>query len=455
MRPDDLHSFITLLDQADELVRIEVLVDPYLEIATIIDRVSKGAGRGRALLFEHVKGSEMPLAANLYGSLQRVAWAIGTTDLDGRVEKLAADMHATGETVAVSALRHLMKSPTWRPKAGDGDCFTVDITDQGLTALPVLQNWPGDGGRYITLGQVITRAPEGGLQNCGMYRVKVIDRRHAAIHWRPTSDGARHLAEWHAQKVPMPVAIALGGPPVLTWVAGLPLPEGVSEVFFAGYLTGEPLTLTSCGASDLWIPATAEIVIEGEIHPGEQHPEGPFGNHTGCYAPPTSAAVIRITRISCRDHAIYPCTLVGPPPMEDLSLAEAAARLLLPMLQYDHPWVSDVYLPREGIFHRGAIVAIAPAKQLPVEDITRALWDSILLKDARLLILLDAGEDLRDPAQVYWRVINGPAWDTRVVVDAQRLVIDARRSADGVWVHPDRATLQHVLKRWHEYGFED
>lgn len=455
MRPDDLHSFITLLEQADELVRVEAQVDPHLEIATIVNRVSKGAARNRALLFEHVKGSDLPLVANLFGSLQRVAWAIGSTDLRGRAEQLAADLRATMEPDSRQALQRLMKVPKWRPEATEAKCFANDITRQGLTALPALQNWPRDGGRYITLGQVFTRSPEGGPQNCGMYRLQVIDRSRAAIHWQPTAGGARHLQAWQNLDQPMPVAVALGGPPVLTWAAGLPLPEGVYEVFFAGYLTGKPLALATCDASDLWVPASSEIIIEGEILPGEQHREGPFGNHTGRYVPAAPAPLLRVQRISCRDQAIYPCTLVGPPPMEDLHLAEAAAHLMLPLLQFDHPWVKDVHLPLEGIFHRGAFVTIDADSEQSLEELSAALWDSILLKNARLLVLLDEGEPLRDPAHVYWRLINTPDWSARLRVDAKRLVVDARGPTDRLAVEPDPATLQQVLQRWQEFGLGD
>ena len=185
--PDDLHSFIALLEEADELVRVAALVDPHLEIATIVDRGSKGAGLGRALLFEQVRGSALPVAANLFGTLQRVAWALGTTDLKGRAETFARGLAATGEAEATQALQQLLAQPQFRPTIGSAECVSHEITTQGLTALPALHSWPGDGGRYLTLGQVFSGPPGGGLQNCGMYRVQLLDRDRAAIHWRSGS----------------------------------------------------------------------------------------------------------------------------------------------------------------------------------------------------------------------------------------------------------------------------
>ena len=447
MRPDDLKCFITLLEEADELVRVSALVDPHLEISTIINRVSKGAARCRALFFEQVKGSEIPLVANLFGSLQRVGWALGTTDLKALVKQFASDLTETGETDACSALAKLVAKPLWLPEPAEAQWLDQDVSAQGLTSLPVLHSWPGDGGRYITLGQVYTLHPEHGPQNCGMYRVQVMNAQKALIHWRPESGGAMHMQAWHALGKAMPIAIALGGPPVMTWAAGLPLPAGISEADLAGYLTGSPLGFAACQTSDLCVPATAEVVIEGTISPGETRLEGPFGNHTGRYVPPAEAPVIEVLRIFCQEQPVYPCTVVGPPPMEDLFLAKATERLLLPMLQHDYPWVQDVHMPLEGIFHRAAVVSVETSTERSIQDIAQSLWSSILLKDARLLVLVSAGDKLDDPAHVYWRVVNAADWSNHVMHDDSRLVIDARSQAGAAEVKADPAVLHRVLQR--------
>ncbi|MBW2476858.1 MAG: UbiD family decarboxylase [Deltaproteobacteria bacterium] len=452
MRPDNLKSFITLLEEADELVRVSTLVDPYLEISTIINRVSKGAARCRALFFEQVKGSEIPLVANLFGSLTRVGWALGTTDLKALVKQFSRDLAETGDEDAHAALAKLVAKPLWLPEPAEAHWLDQDLSAQGLTSLPVLQSWPGDGGRYITLGQVFTLHPEHGPQNCGMYRVQVINPENALIHWRPESGGAMHMQAWHARGKAMPVAIALGGPPVMTWAAGLPLPAGISEADLAGYITGSPLGFAACQTSDLCVPATAEVVIEGTIPPGQTRLEGPFGNHTGRYAPPTEAPVINVLQIYCQEHAVYPCTVVGPPPMEDLFLAKATERLMLPMLQHDYPWVQDVHMPLEGIFHRAAVVSVESSTAGSVRDIAESLWSSILLKNARLLVLVSAGEKLDDPSHVYWRLVNAADWSKHVLLDGSKLVIDARSQPGAAEVKADPAVLHRVLQRWQDYG---
>jgi len=454
MRPDDLHSFISLLEQADELVRVPALVDPHLELAAVIDRVCKGAARRRALLFEQVKGSELPVAANLFGTPQRVAWALGTTDLTGLAERLAGDLAATGAGDAAGALARLLGDPAWQPELHPSAAWLEhDGTARGFEQLPALQAWPGDGGRYLTLGQVFTKHPETDELNCGMYRVQLLDRTTAALNCRPGSDAEAHLAAWHARGQAAPVAIALGGPPALTWAAGVPLPPGAAEAALVGYLTGRPLAVTRVPASDLFVPTSAEVVILGEVRPGETAAEGPFGNHTGRYVPAAHVPRLRLSRIYRRARAICPYTLVGPPPMEDLALAAVTAQLLLPLLQYDHPWVEDVHLPREGIFHRAGLVAVRD-RERPLAELAPLLWRSRLLRDARLLVLLDAAVDLRQPAEVYWRAVNCPDWSRHLLVDGGRLVIDARRPKGSRAVAPDPAVLERVLSRWHEFNLD-
>ncbi|MDT8440618.1 MAG: UbiD family decarboxylase [Desulfuromonadales bacterium] len=453
VRPDDLHSFITLLDQADQLARVTAEVDPYLEAAAIIDRVSKGAAEGRALLFSAIRGAELPVAANLLGSRQRVAWALGTTDLHSLAEKITNDLSPLKNMNGDQALIRLCGVENWQSVDGRHEC-TVDLTAGGLSRLPLLQFWPQDGGRYITLGQVLT-ADRAGRQNCGIYRLQQLDAHRLAVQLRPGAGAARHLRAWHAGGKPLPVAITLGGPPALTWAASLPLPAMIDEAHFVGYLTGRPLTMAACRHNDLKVPATAEILIAGEIRPGEVALEGPFGNHTGGYGAATPQPVIRVSGIYARANAIYPTTLVGPPPMENANMAEAACQLLLPLLQHDLPWVRALSMPSPGIQHRGTLLAVDRACDLPLTEIGRHLAQSRLLRNARLLVLFDADSRLDDPAELYWRIINTPDWRARCRVSSGRLLLDARRPGNWLAVVPDRDVRKKVLKRWSEYGLQE
>ena len=452
MRPNDLHSFIALLEQADQLRVIKVQVDGNLEVATIIDRVSKGACQGRGLLFENVKSSTLPVAANLFGSSQRMAWALGTTELRELAEKIAEDVSGYGPMSADQIIAELCAQKRYQPKVTASEPL-LDETNNGLEGLPALKFWPDDGGRYITLGQVVTASPEG-QGNCGMYRMQVLDKHRIALHCRPGSGAAAHLTQWGQINMSMPVAIAMGGPPVLTWAAGLSLPQEVEEAAFAGYLTGHPLALSSCQHSDLRVPTTAEILIEGEVQVGETALEGPFGNHTGSYKEKTMVPVVHVQRIARRTNAIYPTTLVGPPPMEDLHMAEAALQILFPLLKHDYPWITKVTMPREGIFHRGTILGIDRNANISLADVMAARQSSRLLRGARLMVLYDEDTELHNPAELYWRLINVADWQGTVVVDSGCLFIDARRSQGWTDLKADRTCHAQVLRRWHDYGLD-
>jgi 4-hydroxy-3-polyprenylbenzoate decarboxylase len=283
-----------------------------------------------------------------------------------------------------------------------------------------------------------------------MYRIQILAKHTALIRCHPGSGGGSHMAAWHARGKAMPVAIVLGGPPVLTWCAGISLPESVSEIEFAGYLTGQSISMTKCQGSDLCVPSNAEIVIEGHILPGEEQLEGPFGNHTGYYVPASPAPVVRVKSVYMREGAVYPCTVVGPPPMENMYLAQAAERLLLPLLQHDYPWIVDIHMPLAGIYHRAAMVAV-DAANMPVEEISKALWQSMLLRNSRLIVLLDKDCDLHQRSNVYWRVINADSWTKSVWMDGDKIVVDARRSPQKPVVRPDRNTQNKVMKRWQEF----
>ncbi len=455
MHPESLQDFIALLERSGQLRRVGVPVDPELEVAAIISRVSKGAGNNRALLFEDVTGADMPLAANLFGSGDRLALALGVDSVAQLADRLRHDLAKSGQPSSAEALLYISRRPQWCPVYPDAPpCFAVDLTNRGLSALPALRAWPQDGGRYLTLGQVFTSDPDTGAINCGMYRLQVVDRTTALLRCHPGSGGGAHLAAWHERGKAAPVAIALGGPAVMTWVAGMPLPDTVDEVDFAGYLMGRQIGMARCRCSDLHVPANAEIVIEGCIPPGETRPEGPFGNHTGYYQPATPAPVMHVERLWTRVNPVCPGTVVGPPPMENVHLAAAASELLLPLLQYDHSWVSAVHLPHEGIYHRAAQVALEPDCNLSRQEICEALRSSVVLKQSRLLVLLDRGAPLGDFGKVYWRVVNALSRTNVCQPGEQGLVVDARAAAGMSRVTADPGVTERIDRRWSAYGLD-
>jgi 4-hydroxy-3-polyprenylbenzoate decarboxylase len=451
----DLTSFVHLLEQADQLARVAVEVDPHLELAAIVDRVSKGAGLQRALLFERVRGSRLPVAANLFGTLERVVWALGTTDLAGLVARLEQAVSVSGAGSAAAALQRVAAVPQWQPVTVSAPPWReVDCSAEGLGLLPPIFAWPGDGGAYLTLAQVYTRHPEGGAINCGMYRIQCQGTHHATIRCRAGSGAARHLAAWHRRGQGMPVAVALGGPPALTWAAGAPLPDGVEEAAFCGFLTGQRMAMSACLTSDLQVPAGAEVVIEGVVEPGAVAAEGPFGNHTGSYDHDPEAPLLRVLTVHARHAPLCPWTLVGPPPMENLQLARVTEQLFLPLVRYDLPTVRQLHMPGEGIMHRAALVTVDPGEARPLEELAGLLWQTPLLQGARLLVVGLADHDPHDAAAVFWRTLNRVDWGRDLLVQDGRLAVDARRLPPGAAVRSDPTIVAAVLARWRDYRID-
>jgi 4-hydroxy-3-polyprenylbenzoate decarboxylase len=457
--PRDLRELLAALERAGELQRVAATADPQLEIAAIVDRVCKGPGGGPALYFERPADYAAPVLANLFGSPRRLARALGVAGLDDLGTRLGAALAAAGAGEpsgdGFQRLARLLAAPRWQPRLlPDGPCREVRGDAALLRAIPALHAWPGDGGRYLTLPLVFTSHPDSGEVNCGMYRLQFYADDTLGLHLAPGADAARHLAAWAQRNEAMPVAVALGGPPALLFAAGLPLPPGVAETALAGWLQGAALEMVACAGSGLAVPALAEYVIEGEIRPGESRPEGPFGNHSGRYVLAAPAPLLRVRRIGRRRRPLYPCTVVGPPPMEDCWLAKAAERLLLPLLQTDIPEVVDWNLPLATIFHSAALVAARVPEGGGAALLAR-LRRHPLLARARLLVLFDAHVDVQDAAGCYWRAVNGADPGRDLHIAESRLAIDATGSDPAQEVGADAATGKRLDARWAELGLDD
>ncbi len=448
MSIEDLRGFVSLLEESGELCRVAVQVDPVLEIAAITDRVCKAPGGGKALFFEQVKGHSFPVLTNLFGSYRRVAWALWNDNLQTLAARLEREIAQAGPGGAEERLRRLVEAPGFLPKlVTQPPCQEVACRQQAdLGMIPALQSWPDDGGRFLTLPLVFTRNPATGRSNCGMYRVQIFDGQSAALHWRKGSDAGRHHAAWQARGKRMPVAIALGGDPALIYAAGAPLPPGVDEAAFAGYLRQRRVSMAKCLTCDLHVPAAAEFVIEGYVEPQEERLEGPFGNHTGYYAEAAPCPVFHVTAITHRRDPLYPCTLVGPPPMEDCYLAKATERLFLPLLRHDHPGLVDMNLPMEGIFHGCAL--------LGGRRLIRGLWTKGVLKNSRLLVACDEQVDVQNCSEAFWRAINSVDPQRDVLIEGGRLGIDATGKAGRPQVVEDDLVTRLVQQRWGEYGIK-
>jgi 4-hydroxy-3-polyprenylbenzoate decarboxylase len=411
MTYDGTADFVADLERRGELVRVRRHVEPVLEVAAIADRVMKAGGP--ALLFERVGPSRFPLLINAYGSRKRMSMALGVADLEEHARAIEGLVHARpGFTAAgiASALLAIPDLVSLAPrKSAKAACQEVVQTgdEVDLDALPILTSWPDDGGPFITLPNVVTRDPDTGARNVGMYRMQRIDRRTTAMHWQVHKTGARHFRR--AKELGLrrlDVAVALGGDPALTYAATAPLPDGIDEWTFAGYLRKSAVKTVRCKTIELEVPADADFVLEGYVDPSEPlFDEGPFGDHTGYYTPVDRFPRFHVTALTRRRDAVYPCTIVGPPPMEDAWLGKATERLFLPLLRTMFPEVVDMNLPVHGAFHNLVLVSIKKQYPMHAARLAHGLWGSGQMSFSKVICVVDDDVDVQNEAEVAWRLL--------------------------------------------------
>ena len=479
----DLREFIAFLEERGELRRITVPVSPELEITELADRTVKSGGP--ALLFENVRGHDMPVVMNLYGTHQRMAWALGVEHIDeltAKVRKLLGMLQGPppGVLDKVRTLGDLVGLARTQPKrVSRAPCQEVVVTgdDVDVNALPALKCWPLDAGRFITLPLVISRDPETGRRNVGTYRMQIYDGRTTGMHWQTHKVGAHHyrVSEERRQDR-LDVAVALGADPTTIWTGSLPVPPDLDEIAVSGVIRDQAVEMVRCKTVDLDVPAHAEIVLEGYVVPGELRSEGPFGDHTGYYSPAEDYPVFHVTAITRRRDAIYPTTIVGRPRTEDYFMGHASARIMLPALQLALPEVVDINMPPEGIFHNLLLVSIKKEYPGHARKVMYALWGMGLLMLAKAIVVMDHDVDVHDLSEVAWRVtanidpsndivlVDGPVDDLDHAAASPRygskMGIDAtaKGPTDGrtrEW--PQDIVMSEDIKRlvdsrWSEYG---
>jgi 4-hydroxy-3-polyprenylbenzoate decarboxylase len=423
----DLREFISRLEKNGELVRVAAPVSAELEISEIVDRVSKGpAEANRALLFENVKGYDVPVLINAFGSARRMAWALGVEELDELPARLGSLLkpelpHGLGQTLDRAAelwgaLRRVGLGPKIERSAPAQEVVLAG-EQASVAGLPILQCWPKDGGRYVTLPTVITRDPQTGTRNVGMYRLQVFDGRTLGMHWQLHKGGAEHQREaLRNGGAPIPVAVSLGGDPAVIWCGSAPLPHDIDEFLLAGWLRGKPVSLVRCVSQPLEAPADAEFVIEGFVDPAESHPEGPFGDHTGYYTPVDDYPVMHVTAVTRRRDPIYPATLVGRPPMEDYWMGKATERLFLPLIRLFLSEVVDIAMPSEGVFHNLVLVRIRKRFPGHPRKVINGLWGLGLLMLAKAIVVFDENVDVQNPSEAYWQMFGNVDWARDVLI---------------------------------------
>src|SRR5690242_3037862 len=441
-------QFLEALDRAGELNRITVPVDTELVITEWADREMKSPGGGKALLFEQpvIDGeiSKFPVAINTMGSRKRMAMALGRENIDEIAQEIQLILKAKPPTnlrEGFALLKqgiHLLHA---RPKTVreaacqevveivDSECSNLDTNHResriqhqesvslSLRDLPVLKCWPKDGGRFITLPHVHTRDPESGARNVGCYRMQVFDERTTAMHWQVHKVGARHGKVYYERGERMPVAVTLGGDPALSFAATAPLPDGLDEILFAGFLRRKPVDMVKCKTVDLEVPADVDFVLEGYVQPGEMRPEGPFGDHTGYYTAVEDYPVFHLTAITHRKEAVYPTTIVGVPPMEDFYMGDASVRIFLPVFKMNFPELVDMTLPAEGVFHNLVFVSIR--KQYPYQafKVMHGLWGMGQMLFSKYIVVVDEDCDVHNTSEDLCRLCTNtdPEHDTSVI----------------------------------------
>src|SRR5438270_5828225 len=403
--PSDLRAWIARLEREDELVRITTEVDPDLEITEITDRTVKAGGP--ALLFENVKGSDLPLLINQFGTERRMCLAFDAPSLDDVARKLADVLELQPPQGLVDKVRGLQKLKSIadsRPKTvrrAPAQEIVLTGDDASLDALPIQRCWPEDPAPFITLPAVITKDPRTGTRNVGMYRMQKLGPRATAMHWQIHKDGR---ADYLATDGKIEVAVALGCDPVTTYTASAPLPKHIDELMLSGFLRREPVELVACKTVGLEVPADAELVLEGSIDKDEVTDEGPFGDHTGYYTPPEPFPVFHLTAITMRRDAIYPSIVVGKPPAEDAWLGKATERIFLPAVKLTVPEIVDYDLPVSGAFHNCAIVSIRKSFPGHARKVMHAIWGLGMLSLTKSVVVVDAHVDVHDYEQVFFYV---------------------------------------------------
>ncbi len=477
----NLRDYIEHIKKLGELHTVAAEVDPILEVTEIADRVVKKDGP--ALYFEKVKGSSFPLLINTFASHNRMLGALGVEAYEEISDRLEDFTQVKTPETLMDKLRLLPKAielSKATPKiVSSAPCQEVVIKEGPmLDLLPVIQCWPKDAGKFITLPLVISKDPISGNRNVGMYRMQVFDNKTTGMHWQIHKDGAEHFRNLKdAKSKQMPVAVAIGADPITVYSATAPLPKDIDEFMFAGFLRKKPLELVKCKTVDLEVPAESEFVLEGYVDLDDLREEGPFGDHTGYYSPAKDFPAFHITCMTHRKNPVYMTTIVGKPPMEDCYLGKATERIFIPMLRKILPEVVDIHLPWEGVFHNCILVSIKKTYPNQAKKMMNSIWGLGQLMFSKFVFVFDHDTNIHDLKEVAFKVFanvdpkrdivfsEGPVdeldhsasqhlWGGKMGVDVTHKLPEEGMLRD--W--PEEMKMseeiqQKITDRWSEYGF--
>ena len=483
----DLRGFLKLLEERGQLRRISALVDPDLEVAEISNRVLQGGGP--ALLFENVKGTEHPIAINLMGTEERICWAMNMekpVELEELGRKLAM-LQQPKPPKKISQAIDFGKILFDVIKAKPGRNFLPacqQVVIQGdaldLNKIPMIRPYPGDAGKIVTLGLVITKDCQTGTPNVGVYRLQLQSRNGMTVHWLSVRGGARHLRKAAERGQKLEVAIALGVDPLIIMAAATPIPVDLSEWLFAGLYGGSGVALAKCKTLDLEVPADSEFVLEGTIAPGEMQEDGPFGDHMGYYGGVEDSPLIRFHCLTQRHNPIYLTTFSGRPPKEEAAIAIALNRIYTPILRQQVSEIADFFLPMEALSYKAAIISIDKAYPGQARRAALAFWSALpQFTYTKFVIVVDKDINIRDPRQVVWAISSkvDPSRDVFILPNtpfdsldfaSQKIGLGGRMGIDATtkippeteheWGEPltsDPDVAAMCDRRWAEYGLDD
>ena len=490
---ESLRDFIELLEQKGQITRVKASVDPDLEVAEIMRRLMYAKDKP-AVLFENVKGYSIPILGNAFGSEERLEMALEEDDfsqIGNRIVELTRMKMPTGVLGKLRMLPKLSEISEYGPKHFDsGPVKEVVLNDEkaDLTTLPILKSFNGDAGKFITFGLTVTKHPETGVSNLGVYRMQILNPRKAIMHWQIHKRGAQHL-EIHKDKLPIrdakdsgnreiEVAVVIGSDPATVFSAVAPVPEGMDKYLFSGIVRKRGIKLVKCNTVDLEVPAAAEIVLEGRVDPDDLQMEGPFGDHTGYYTPPEPYPCFNLTCITMRKSPIYLTTVVGKPILEDAYIGKVIERAFLPLIQMFHPEVVDFSMPPAAWFQGLAIISIKKRYPGQAKKVMMGLWGMGQLSLTKMFVTVDHDVNVHDIDEVLWAVTTrtDPKRDLMFIENAPTDTLDPSSpllnlgskvgiDATTKWHQEgftreiqelatvDEETQANVSKRWQEYGF--
>ncbi len=476
---EDIPQFVQELENAGEIKRVKTEVDTDLEIAEILRRAMYA--NGPAILFENVKGHDMPVLGNAFGSLKRLEIGLETTDfteIGQRIVDMTKMEIPSGIFNKIKKLPELSKMSDSFSKLEKSGPVTEVINDNpSFDKIPILKTWPNDAGKFITFGLVATKHPETGVRNLGVYRIQILDSTHAIMHWQKHKRGAHHhdISKERGEKIE--AAIIIGGEPATVFSAVAPVPEGFDKYLFAGITRKKGIKTVKCKTIDLQVPANAELVLEGYVDPTAVRDEGPFGDHTGYYTPKEPFPTFTLTGIMQRRKPIYLTTVVGKPILEDAFIGKVIERSFLPLIKMFQPEVVDFAMPAAGWFQGIGIISIKKRYPGQAKKVMMGLWGLGQLALTKFFVVVDDDVNVHDMDEVLWAVTTraDPARDS-IIIDrtptdtldpssplvnlGSKLGIDATQKTkeEGFereiqeLVKVDDATKNLVDSKWSSYG---